>query len=141
MPLLRLGVSVETWPEAISAAGQLLVDGGHVQPAYVNEMIAVIEKLGPYIVLVEGFALAHAAPGEQVLSNAIALAILEKPVDFGSQKLVQAVFALAAKDHDSHLDALARLAEVLADEQTRNSLLNERDTAQIELLLSGVLGE
>lgn len=141
MALLRIGVSVETWPEAIEAAGTLLVDAGHTAPSYVSEMVAVVEKLGPYIVLVEGFALAHAAPGASVYSNAISLAILEKPVDFGSGKMVQAVFALAAKDHESHIDSLGRLAEVLADEQTRKSLLSTVDAAQIEALLSGVLGE
>lgn len=141
MALLRVGVAVETWQEAISAAGQLLVEAGHVEPEYTTEMVSVVEKLGPYIVLVDGFALAHAAPGEWVHANSISLAILQNAVDFGSQKMVQAVFALAAKDHNSHIDALGRLAEILADEQVRNSLLSSGEVTEIEKLLEGILGE
>lgn len=141
MALLAVGVRAETWNAAITAAGQLLVDAGHTKPEYIDSMIAVVEELGPYIVLVDGFALAHAAPGNLVLQNSISLVVLEAPVDFGAGKLVQAVFAMAAKDHDSHIEALGNLAELLSDEQTRNTLLNARNTVHIEPLLRGVLGE
>jgi PTS system ascorbate-specific IIA component len=139
--LLKVGVRAETWVEAITAAGELLVDAGHAKPSYVDSMIRVVEELGPYIVLIDGVALAHAAPGEEVLANSISLAILEESVDFGSGKLVKAVFAMAAKDHDSHIEALGALAELLSDEQNLNTLLNGGNTAQIELLLEGILGE
>ena len=141
MALLRVGVRTETWAQAITIAGEILVEAGHVKPAYVHSMIRVVEELGPYIVLIDGVALAHAAPGEDVLANAISLAVLEDSVDFGSGKLVKAVFAMAAKDHDSHIEALGALAELLSDEQNRNTLLNGGNTAQIEHLLQGILGE
>ena len=141
MSLIRVGVAAENWTEAIFAAGQLLVDAGHVKPEYTSAMIRVVEELGPYIVLIDGFALAHAEPGSNVLDNAISLVVLEKAVDFGSGKMVSCVFAMAAKDHSSHIDSLGRLAELLSDEQTRNTLLIARNKTQIEPLLSGVLGE
>ena len=141
MALLKVGVRTETWVEAITVAGELLVDAGHVKPSYVHSMIRVVEELGPYIVLIDGVALAHAAPGDEVMANSIALAVLEESVDFGSGKLVKAVFAMAAKDHDSHIEALGALAELLSDEQNRNTLLNGGNTAQIEHLLQGILGE
>lgn len=141
MPLLQVGVAANDWTEAISAAGQLLVDAGHVKPEYTTAMIRVVEELGPYIVLIDGFALAHAAPGELVHEIGISLVVLEKAVDFGSGKMVTCVFAMAAKDHDSHIESLGRMAELLADEQTRNTLLNGGNSAQIAMLLAGVLGE
>ncbi len=141
MTLVRVGVSAETWQEAIAAAGGLLVEAGHVRVEYIDAMVRVVEELGPYIVLIDGFALAHAAPGEIVLENSISLVVLENPVDFGSGKMVTCVFAMAAKEHESHIESLGRLAELLSDEQTRNTLLNARNSAQIEQLLSGVLGE
>jgi mannitol/fructose-specific phosphotransferase system IIA component (Ntr-type) len=139
--LLKVGVRAENWIEAITVAGELLVEVGHVKPSYVASMIRVVEELGPYIVLIDGVALAHAAPGDEVLSNSISLAILEQSVDFGSGKLVKAVFALAATDHNSHIEALGALAELLADEQNRNTLLNGGNSTQIEHLLQGILGE
>lgn len=141
MALLRVGVAAETWQEAITAAGGLLVDAGHVEPRYVSAMVRVVEELGPYIVLVDGFALAHATPSDGVLENSISLAVLEESVDFGSGKMVACVIALAATNHDAHIETLGRLAELLSDEQTRNSLLNARNNADIEQLLAGVLGE
>ena len=141
MALVRVAVPASNWQEAIAAAGAMLVDAGHVKPDYVDAMVRVVEELGPYIVLIDGFALAHAAPGESVLENSISLAVLENAVDFGSGKMVSCVFAMAAKDHDSHIESLGRLAELLSDEQTRNTLLNARNGAHIGQLLSGVLGE
>lgn len=141
MALVRVAVPAGNWQEAIAAAGVLLVDAGHVKPDYVDAMVRVVEELGPYIVLIDGFALAHAAPGDNVLQNSISLAVLENAVDFGSGKMVSCVFAMAAKDHDSHIESLGRLAELLSDEQTRNTLLNARNDAHIGQLLSGVLGE
>ena len=141
MLLLRVGAPASNWQEAITAAGILLVDAGRVKAEYVDAMLRVVEELGPYIVITDGFALAHAAPGQSVLENAISLAVLEQAVDFGSGKMVGCVFAMAAKDHDSHIESLGRLAELLSDEQTRNTLLNARYSAQIEELLIEVLGE
>jgi PTS system ascorbate-specific IIA component len=139
--LLQVGVPARNWQEAITAAGVLLVNAGHVKADYVDAMLRVVEEFGPYIVLIDGFALAHAAPGDSVLENSISLAVLEQPVDFGTEKMVGCVFAMAAKDHESHIEALGRLAELLADEQNRNTLLNARDTSQIRELLTEVLGE
>lgn len=141
MSLIRFGVSASNYSEAITAAGELLVAKGFVKPSYVSAMIRVVEELGPYIVLVDGFALAHAAPGEDVVENAISVAVLENPVDFGSGKMVKVVFALAAKDHSSHIDSLGALAELLADVENRNVLLNSSDSEQIRILLARALGE
>lgn len=141
MALLKVSVPATRWQEAIAAAGDLLVSAGHVEPEYVGAMVRVVEELGPYIVLIDGFALAHAAPGEGVLENSISLAVLQQAVDFGSGKMVSCVFAMAAKDHESHIESLGRLAELLADEQTRNRLLNARKSSDIDQLLVGVLGE
>ena len=141
MALLRVGVPASTWQEAITAAGDLLVEAGHVKAEYVDAMLRVVEELGPYIVLIDGFALAHAAPGDAVLENSISLVVLKNSVDFGSGKMVGFVFAMAAKSHDSHIDSLGRLAELLSDEQIRNTLLNASNSDQIEELLDQVLGE
>lgn len=141
MSLIRFNVSASNYAEAITAAGNLLVEAGHVRPSYVTSMIRVVEELGPYIVLAEGVALAHAAPGEEVLENSISLVSLAESVDFGSGKMVRLVFALAAKDHDSHIETLGALAELLADDENRKLLLNAGEYEQIRHLLSGVLGE
>ena len=136
-----MGVTANDFAEAITAAGELLVDAGHVKPQYVSAMIQVVEELGPYIVITDGIALAHALPGDNVIKNSIALAVLEKSVDFGSGKMVKAVFAMAATDHDSHIESLGDLASLLGDPEIRNVLLTAVESQPIELLLGQVLGE
>lgn len=141
MSLIRVGVSASHYSEAIAAAGDLLVSAGHVSPEYVQAMTRVVDELGPYMVLVEGFALAHAEPGELVYRNSISLAVLNESVDFGSGKMVKAVFAMAAKDHDSHIEALGELATLLSDEALRNEILTATESAPFGSRLSAVLGE
>ena len=141
MSLIRVGVSASHYSEAIAAAGDLLVSAGHVSPEYVQAMTRVVDELGPYMVLVEGFALAHAEPGELVYHNSISLAVLNESVDFGSGKMVKAVFAMAAKDHDSHIEALGELATLLSDEALRNEILTATESEPFGARLSAVLGE
>ena len=139
--MLRVGAPAGDWREAIAIAGELLVEAGNVRGEYVSAMVKVVEQLGPYIVLVDGFALAHAEPGELVLKDSIALAILKEPVDFGSGRTVKCVFALAATNHENHIESLGTLAEILANEQSRSLLLTSGEESEIRALLSGVLGE
>jgi PTS system ascorbate-specific IIA component len=141
LSLIRVGVDASNFAEAITAAGELLVEAGHVKPEYVSAMVRVVEELGPYIVIAEGIALAHASPGDLVSKNSISLVVLENAVDFGSGKMVKAVFAMAATDHSAHIDALGELATLLSDEEFLNTVLNASDTTQIASRLTLVLGE
>ena len=134
-------ISAANYAEAIGAAGELLVASGRTTHEYTAEMIRVVDELGPYIVLVEGVALAHAKPGNMVLQNGLALATLEEQVDFGGGKMVSLVFALAAVDHDSHIEALGQLAELLSESEIREQLMNAVDNEQIREIIAGTLRE
>ena len=106
------------WREAVKIAGEALVVQGVTTSAYTDEMINTVEDLGPYIVVAPGFALAHARPSSSVLKTGISWVSLAHPVPFGNKANdpVRLVVGLAALDHESHLDLMASLAEVLADQ-------------------------
>jgi PTS system ascorbate-specific IIA component len=139
--LVRAGVVAADFREAILAAGQLLVDAGIATPNYVLSMVRVVEELGPYIVLVDGVALAHAAPGDDVIQNGLSVVQLTSPIDFGGGKQAVLVFALAATDHDSHIGNLGALAEMLADSEILKSLLAPQSSLGIHALLTTARGE
>lgn len=139
--LVRAGVVAKDFREAIHAAGSLLVDAGLATTEYSHAMVRVVEELGPYIVIVEGVALAHAAPENGVIRNGLGVVKLAEPVDFGGGKLAQLVFALAATDHDSHIENLGALAELLGDKKTLNSLLATQSSTEIHALLTATEGE
>lgn len=126
------------WKEAIAIAGKLLVDNGNVTDEYVRAMIDVVDELGPYIVLCPGVAFAHARPESGAVKPGISLAILQAPVEFGHETNdpVKIVLAFAGKDHNSHLEMLAELSDILQDEKALERLVGAKGIEDIEGLLN-----
>ncbi|MCL2316857.1 MAG: PTS sugar transporter subunit IIA [Actinomycetia bacterium] len=114
---VRLGVDAADWRSAVRASGEALAAAGVTAPAYVDEMIATVETLGPYIVIAPGLALAHARPSPAVNCAGLSWVTLARPVTFGNGEFdpVDVVIGLAALDRDGHIDLMAELAEVLSD--------------------------
>ena len=80
-------------------------------------MIASVVELGPYIVLMPGFALAHAAPGADVHTSDLSVALFDDEVRFGSDNdPVRVVMCLACVDRESHIARLQAVAEKLLDD-------------------------
>lgn len=116
---VNIGITVDSWQEAVSAVGQLLVDAGISSGDYINAMQRTIEELGPYSVIAPGIAMPHARPEDGVLQTGFALITLKDAVDFGSATngLVDIVLAFGAVDKQSHILALKQIAEVLSSQQ------------------------
>ncbi len=118
------GVKAENWEQAVEAAGQILVDRGSITAEYIGNMIQAVNDLGPYMVLMPHFALAHAAPCAAVVKNDMSLVLLEEPVAFGSPNdPVKVVLCLACKDKESHINALSGVAAALMDETVFDQLM------------------
>lgn len=115
--LVLLDVEASNWQDAIRKAAQPLVDNGKVTPGYVDDIIAGVNELGPYIVITEHVALPHARPESGALESAVGIVTLKDPVEFGSAENdpVKFLFPLSAKDNESHLGALQSLVELLSD--------------------------
>jgi PTS system ascorbate-specific IIA component len=129
--------SVDNRSAAIEIAGDLLVRSGRARASYVASMLEAVERFGPYIVIAPGIALAHGKPSEDVIETGLSLLVLKQAIEFqhSQNDPVQLVFGLAATDHESHIETMAELAEVLSDQQWVNSLLTSSDSEQIRLLL------
>ncbi|OUN24634.1 PTS sugar transporter subunit IIA [Pseudoflavonifractor sp. An85] len=113
---ILIGQTASTWEEAIRTAATPLVDSHSITPEYVRQMIQSVETYGPYIVLMPGFALAHASPGSDVLHSDISIATFQPPVDFHSENgPVSVVMCLACTDRTSHIDRLQSIASTLMD--------------------------
>lgn len=109
------GVSAETWREAVRAAGLDLVNAHAVGPAYIDEMVLLIENSGPYCVVAPHVAVPHANAGSLVRQSAMGIVVLEEPVNFGHpyNDPVRVVIAMAAKTAKQHITMLAALANAL----------------------------
>lgn len=126
------------WKQAIELAGKALVRSNRTTAEYTQAMVQAFEELGPYMVIAPGIALAHARPSAAVMGTGLALITLSEPVVFGSEANdpVRLVIGLAAVDHDSHIDLMAALSELLMDVIKVNMLLQAENVEQVRELLS-----
>lgn len=129
--------SVDNRSAAIELAGELLVQSGKAKPSYVSSMLEAVERFGPYIVIAPGIALAHGKPSEDVIETGLSLLVLKQAIEFqhSQNDPVQLVFGLAATDHESHLETMAQLAQVLSDQERVNALLTSSESEQIRIHL------
>ena len=116
---MRLHLHAKDWQDALCKAGSILVEDGSITQGYIDAMVKSIEAHGPYIVLMPGFALAHAEPSEHVLKTEMALAVFDEEIDFHSiNGPVRLIVVLACQDKTSHLERLAIMASKMMDDMT-----------------------
>ena len=119
----RVGVKANTWQDAVKAAGQVLLDSGSITQRYIDEMIQAVYDLGPYMVLMPNFALAHAEPSPAVIKDDMSLILLEQPVEFHCDNdPVSIILCVACVNRDSHREALIRVAAALMDDEIYDRL-------------------
>ena len=136
---ILLGVDAADWRAAVRLAGDALARSGATMPGYGDQMIRMIEEYGPYVVIAPGLALAHARPGPAVLADGLAIVTLAEPVDFGHpyNDPVRVVLGLAIKSTDSHLAAVAELANVFNDSNAIEALAQATSVAEVTAIMSG----
>ena len=112
-----LGADAEDWRDAVRLAGAALAASGAATEAYADDMIRMIDEHGPYVVIAPGLALAHSRPGPTVLADGLAVVTLTHGVDFGHpyNDPVSVVIGLATASTESHLEAVAAVANVFND--------------------------
>ena len=118
------------WKEAIRQSVAPLEKGGYVQSCYKEEIIKNADELGPYFEKNKKIAIPHARPEQGVNESQLAITLYKEPVIFSETwKNVKLFIALAAKDGNSHLDALKKITEVLQNPETVQAV-TEADTAE-----------
>ena len=116
----KFAQSASDWREAIRMSCESLEADGTVDETYKEEIIACLEKYGPYIVIMPNVALPHSQEGAKgVNKTAIGFMKLEEPISFeegDSQKEAQLFFTLASCDSNQHLNNMMRLSDMLMNE-------------------------
>ncbi|MHB8808247.1 MAG: PTS sugar transporter subunit IIA [Anaerolineaceae bacterium] len=131
--LVEIDVKANDWQAAILAVGKLLVDSNAVEERFPSAMIRVAKEFGPYIVIAPGIALPHARPEDGVIQASIAVVRLKDPVEFGNidNDPVFLVVALAAIDHEQHIQGLSEVANVLGDEESIEKLRSAKTKQEL----------
>lgn len=124
------------WEEAVSLAGELLLDKGCVNHCYIKDMIRLIREHGPYIVVMPGIALAHARPNGNVYKNSISIITVPEGVKFGNENNdpVYLIFAIAATSDFDHLSLFKIVAEYLGNEKRISKLISAHNYKESGIL-------
>jgi len=141
--MVSLRVSARDWGDVVYAAGNLLVASGAVEPEYVEAMRDLIERHGPYVVIMPGVALLHAPPGRWVNRMCMSLVTLQRPVLFGHGRFdpVRVAVALGTLDDHSHWRPLRQLVEVLSNEEARERICDAHTKDHLLELIAQRAGE
>jgi len=133
---VKAQVQVVNWEAAVDGVGQLLLDAGKIEAAYIPAMKRVLKEMGPYAVIAPGIVLLHGRPEDGVLEPCLGLMTLKEGVPFGHSENdpVDLVFALGAVDKQAHVLSLKALAELLGQAEFLRKLraaATDRQLAEI----------
>ena len=129
---VEIGVEATDWEDAIRKGAQPLLRNGSIEPRYVDAMIDAVKKLGPYIAIAPGIAIAHARPEEGVKKMGVSLITLRTPVCVGHSETVPItrLITLAAVDHEAHIHGLSALAAFLSDSDRFERLVGAQSVSE-----------
>jgi PTS system mannitol-specific IIA component len=135
---IRLDQHASDRDDAIRACGEVLVDVGAVEPAYVDAMLERERSISTYVG--EGVAIPHATLAGKSAVRRDALAVLRFPdgVDWGGEPVVVCV-AIAAIG-DGHVEILSELAQILLEPDRARELRDATRPGDVLRLLAPVRG-
>ena len=122
----------EDWKEAILQSGNLLVSNRKVTSEYVKEMIELVEKHGPYIVIEEGIAMPHAGISENVLETGISLLVVKERVALPEGRNANIFLSFAAKNKNDNIDIMNDLFELITKYKFIDEVSKMKSYGQLE---------
>ncbi len=133
---VRLKATAHSKEDAIRQVGGLLVASGHIQPGYVDSMLA--RETQANTCLGNSIAIPHGQPAERDLIVTTGIAVLQIPagVEWNPGDVVRLVVGIAAKS-DEHLQILTNLTHVLDDPAAVQALVETEDAQVICDRLTG----
>lgn len=123
------------WEDEIRKTSAPLRNCGCIEQNYVDKMIALGEAHGPYFVISEDIAIAHARPQDGVMALGLRLTIYREGLTIMERKGIRFLFVLSSPDQKKHLHILENIMELSRDEKLRNALCLAQNQAQALSLL------
>ncbi|EJL6261219.1 PTS sugar transporter subunit IIA [Vibrio cholerae] len=124
--VIRIYPNAADWKDAVQKSCQALIDNGAVEPRYVDAIFRSHEELGPYYVVGPSMAMPHARPEDGVNRLSLAITVIQQGVHFDSEgnDPVKMLVTLAATNSESHVGAIAQLAELFMNEEHVEQICN-----------------
>ncbi|MFB9760361.1 PTS sugar transporter subunit IIA [Ectobacillus funiculus] len=134
---ILLNAEVEDKESAIRLTGNVLVERGHVDFAYIEKMLEREELTSTY--MGNFVAIPHGTEDAKQSVKESGIAIIQVPngVDFGDGNIVKLLIGIAGKDNE-HLDILSQIAIVCSEEENVEKIVNAVSKEEILALFEGV---
>ena len=116
------------WREAVRLSAESLVADGTVSGDYYKQIVACIEKYGPYMVFDHNIAMPHTTENaEGAFRTGIGFMVSKKMIDFGEdedgeKKEANVFFTLSAASPDEHMDNIAQLSSIFMNDALIDAL-------------------
>ena len=117
-----------TWQEAIRLSLEPMVADGTVSPDYYKQIVACIEKYGPYVVFDHNVAMPHATENaDGAWKTGVGFMVTRKMIDFGEdedgeKKEANLFFTLSSANPDEHMENIAQLTTVFTNDKLLDAL-------------------
>jgi mannitol PTS system EIIA component len=123
--------------EAIRFTGQILVDRGYVEPAYIEKMLEREEMASTF--MGNFVAIPHGTDDAKTEVKNSGLAIIQVPegVDFGNGNIVKLIIGIAGKG-DEHLEILSNIAIVVSEEENVEKIVSASTAEEVLSFFEGV---
>ncbi|MGG4664294.1 PTS mannitol transporter subunit IICBA [Providencia vermicola] len=135
---IYLNLSAQNKTQAIQFAGQKLVEGGYVEPDYIEAMLAREKLTSTY--LGESIAVPHGTieAKDRVLKTGIVICQYPEGVQFGDEpdEIARLVIGIAAQNNE-HIEVITRITSALDEDGVIDKLCNTQSIQEVlEILAS-----
>jgi PTS system mannitol-specific IIA component len=121
------------WQQAIDLSMSGLLENNIVEPRYVAAIKNSTQQNGAYYILTPEVAMPHARPEAGALGTGLTLTVLPQGVYFNDENpQVKVLIGLAAKDADSHINAIQLLSEMFCDDRAIEQLTQATKVSEIK---------
>ena len=128
------------WTQAIHIACWKLAEKHIVDEQYADQVVANVREYGPYIVVVDGFAIPHCNEGnESAHETALSFCRFAEPIVFDSDpediRYAKVFITIASVNNEEHLRNMQNLFTVLDDESIFAKMMecrNDEDLLELD---------
>ncbi|HBM74764.1 MAG TPA: hypothetical protein DD429_04325 [Clostridiaceae bacterium] len=100
----------KNWEDAIRVTAKVLLDDGCINEHYIDTMVSLTKKYGPYFVISPQIAVAHAQPKDGAFKIGVSLSIYKNGLDIMKKEKVKFLFVLATPNQNEHMHILQNIA-------------------------------
>ena len=126
-----------TWQEAVRLSAETMVADGTVSEDYYKQIVACIEKYGPYVVFDHNVAMPHTTENaEGAFKTGIGFMVSKKMIDFGEdedgeKKEANIFFTLSSANPDEHMNNIMQLSAIFMNDDLLDALAAARTPEDI----------